>query len=128
MNTWRLYLRLFPRFPILLVSEGFLHQSPKAGRDNCFFKCSNSIIRSQCILRNKKIWHVFKKPNKSSENVHGEAHQMDIYDKEFKITETQRPKGSQSIQKKKIIQIKIKRLKAVKKEPVRTNKFCNWKI
>lgn len=50
---------------------------------------------------------------------------MDIYDKEFKITETQRPKGSQSIQKKKIIQIKIKRLKAVKKEPVRTNKFCN---
>ena len=49
---------------------------------------------------------------------------MDIYDKEFKITETQRPKGSQSIQKK-IIQIKIKRLKAVKKEPVRTNKFCN---
>ena len=63
MNTGRFYLHLLPRFPILLISEGFLHQSPKPGRDNCFFKCSNSIIRSQCILRNKKIWHIFKKPN-----------------------------------------------------------------
>ena len=46
----------------------------------------------------------FKKPNKFPENVHGEAHELDIHDKDFKITvlnmfksyrKTQRTKGNQ---------------------------------
>lgn len=28
----------------------------------------------------------FKKPNKFPENVHGEAHELDIHEKDFKIT------------------------------------------
>ena len=40
---------------------------------------------------------------------------MDIYDKEFKITETQRPKGSQSKSIRKKNHTKKRRLKAVKR-------------
>ena len=40
---------------------------------------------------------------------------MDIYDKEFKITETQRPKGSQRKSIRKKNHTNKKRLKAVKR-------------
>lgn len=49
--------------------------------------------------------------------------QMDIYDKEFKITETQGAKSQGKVYEKNHTN-KLK-IKTWKRELVRTNKFCN---